>query len=76
MGMGASESEMVPLRDLNTSLDLVFQAALSSKITLQAAFSGMSAFLTKYRDRHYFIEVAQSSIIKWIYFILIYLKCA
>jgi len=36
----------------------------------------MSRSLTKYKDERYFIEVAKSNTIKWIYFVLIYLKCA
>lgn len=61
---------------LKHSLRFIFLAVQSLKIILRAPFLGMSTSLTKYIDERYFIEVAQSNTIKWIYFLLIYLKCA
>ena len=55
---------------------IFFLAAQSSKITLAATFLATSTFLRKYKYGHYFMEMALGNIIKWIYFILIYLKCA
>lgn len=61
----------------NKGLDLFsFLAAQSSKITLAATFLATSTFLRKYKYGHYFTEMAPGNIIKRIYFILIYLKCA
>lgn len=55
---------------------IFFLAAQSSKIILAATFLATSTFLRKYKYGHYFMEMALGNIIKWIYFILIYLKCA
>lgn len=55
---------------------IFFLAAQFSKITLAATFLATSTFLRKYKYGHYFMEMALGNIIKWIYFILIYLKCA
>lgn len=55
---------------------IFFLAVQSSKITLAETFLATSTFLRKYKYGHYFMEMAPGNIIKWIYFILIYLKCA
>lgn len=55
---------------------IFFLAAQSLKITAAATFLATSTFLRKYKYGHYFMEMAPGNIIKWIYFILIYLKCA
>lgn len=73
-GISIKDSAILSLKH---RLRFICLAVQSSKIILHVPFSCMSTIsLTKYEDERYFMEVAQSNTIKWIYFILIYLKCA